>query len=301
MYDTVLEENKSSFRFAVPPYIGISNMDIPLQVNACGFQQPKTMEIGCNRPTGVDDYLLIYIYEGSGFYFIDGKKTLVQAGHILLFTPNTPQIIQYLPKLKSTTFWVHFTGSYVNRLLDQCRIKSQIIHVGSSPLLPNLYIDMANEIESKKGNFDLHCTARLIEIMVTISRLLADLRLSENAADAEALSPNNINAISKLFEEQYSKHWTVNSLAKLCSFTPNHFIASFKKQTGFTPIEFLYQIRIRKADELLSLTDLKIKDIAHLVGFENPLYFSRRYCESFGFPPSYRRQYFKDQDEYHGP
>lgn len=301
MYDTVLEENKSSYRLAIPPYIGICNMDVPLQVNACGFQQPKTIEIGCNRPTGLNDFLMIYIYEGSGFYILDGKKTLIQAGHILLFTPNTPQIIQYLPKLKSTTFWVHFTGSSVDRLLDQCQIKSQIIRIGSSPALASLYIDMAGEIEIKKTNFDLLCNARLFEIMVTISRLLADLRLSENTDEVDVISPSNISTISKLFKEQYNKHWTVNSLAKLCSFTPNHFIASFKKQTGFTPIEFLYQIRIRKADELLSLTDLKIKDIAHLVGFENPLYFSRRYCESFGFPPSYRRQYFKDQDEYHGP
>ena len=299
MYNLILDENKSAYRSATPPYIGISNLEIPLQVNACGFQQPKTIEIGCNRPSGLSDYLMIYIFEGSGFFDIDGKKMLIQAGHVLLFPPNTPQIIQYMPKLKSTTCWVHFTGSHAARFLDQCRIKPLITRVGSSPALANLYVDMAREIETKKDHFDLVGIARLFEILVTISRLATDLQVSANAEQEDLVERNNINSITKLFEKQYNRHWTVNELAKLCSFTPNHFIASFKKQTGFTPMDFLYQIRIRKADEFLSLTDLKIKDIAHLVGFENPLYFSRRYCESFGFPPSYRRQFFKDQDEDH--
>lgn len=300
MYNLILDENKSAYRTAAPPYIGISNVEIPLQVNACGFQQPKTIEIGCNRPAGLNDHLMIYIYEGSGFFDIDGKKTLVQAGHVLLFPPNTPQIIQYMPKLKSTTFWVHFTGSFVSKLLDQCHINPLLTRVGSSPVLANLYVDMARELETKKDHFDLLGIARLFEIVVTISRLATDLQISANAEQGEQTEPNSINSVTKLFEKQYNRHWTVNELARLCSFTPNHFIASFKKQTGFTPMDYLYQIRIRKADELLSLTDLKIKDIAHLVGFENPLYFSRRYCESFGFPPSYRRQFFKDQDEVHG-
>lgn len=300
MYNLILDENKSAYRSLSPPYIGISNQEIPLQVNACGFQQPKTIEIGCNRPIGLADYLMIYMFEGSGFFHIDGKKTLVQAGHVLLFPPNTPQIIHYMPKLKSTTFWVHFTGSFAGRLLEQCQIQSPTTRVGSSPVLANLYVDMTREIESKKDHYDLLGVARLFEIAVTISRLATELQISENPERQDLIEPNTISSMTKLFEKQYNRHWTVNELARLCSFTPNHFIASFKKQTGFTPMDYLYQIRIRKADELLSLTDLKIKDIAHLVGFENPLYFSRRYCESFGFPPSYRRRFFKDQDEDHG-
>lgn len=50
----IIEEHRYAYLFATPPYLGITNHRVFLQVNACGNQQPRTMVIGCNRPHGLN-------------------------------------------------------------------------------------------------------------------------------------------------------------------------------------------------------------------------------------------------------
>lgn len=53
------------------------------------------------------------------------------------------------------------------------------------------------------------------------------------------------------------------------------FIRSFKQYTGMPPRKYLTSIRVKKAQELLESTDYGIGEIGSIVGYDNPLYFSR--------------------------
>ena len=64
----------------------------------------------------------------------------------------------------------------------------------------------------------------------------------------------------------------------------------FKKISGFTIMSYLDSIRITRAKELLESTDLKISNIASLVGIPDPHYFSKKYRKKEGIPPSQVRK-----------
>ena len=69
------------------------------------------------------------------------------------------------------------------------------------------------------------------------------------------------------------------------------FIRCFKRYMGVTPMQYLISIRMNRAKELLRNTDYSIQEISSLVGYENPLYFSRLFQRQTGRPPSvYRRE-----------
>lgn len=62
--------------------------------------------------------------------------------------------------------------------------------------------------------------------------------------------------------------------------------------TGSTPSEFLRNIRLRHAEQLLRESQLTVSEVAYRVGFNNPRYFSKHFTEMFGMPPS---QYVKEK------
>lgn len=65
----------------------------------------------------------------------------------------------------------------------------------------------------------------------------------------------------------------------------NYFSSLFKKETGKNFIDFLTEIRIEKAKELLRRMDLKIYDICREVGYYSPKHFSRLFKQTVGMTP----------------
>ena len=65
----------------------------------------------------------------------------------------------------------------------------------------------------------------------------------------------------------------------------------FKQQTGISPAQFQNSIRINRAQDLLSSTDLSVSEIAAQTGFDTVYYFSRHFKKSTGLTPkAYRAQ-----------
>jgi DNA-binding response OmpR family regulator len=59
-----------------------------------------------------------------------------------------------------------------------------------------------------------------------------------------------------------------------------------KELTDLAPNEFIRTIRLKKSAELLKTKKYNVSEVTNLVGFNDPLYFSRCFKKQFGFPPS---------------
>jgi len=68
---------------------------------------------------------------------------------------------------------------------------------------------------------------------------------------------------------------------------------SFKNITGEKYVDYLTRIRMKKAAEkLVDYAELKVTEIAEMVGFENPFYFMKRFKQFFDCTPSeYRKEH----------
>ena len=71
------------------------------------------------------------------------------------------------------------------------------------------------------------------------------------------------------------------------------FIRNFKEYTGSTPAQYLLSLRISNAQTLLESTSYNITEIANIVGYDNPLYFSRIFKKQIGMSPSEFRKQLK--------
>ena len=64
----------------------------------------------------------------------------------------------------------------------------------------------------------------------------------------------------------------------------------FKEKTGMSPIRYFLHMKVQKACELIELSNLKLNEVANILGFEEPAYFTRIFTNVMGMTPSqYRR------------
>lgn len=83
------------------------------------------------------------------------------------------------------------------------------------------------------------------------------------------------------------KHFTVQDLAAKARMTPVSFARAFKKKTGIPPKEYVLDIKLKKAKELIVQNKgINIKDVALQIGIQDEFYFSRLFKKREGISPS---------------
>lgn len=86
---------------------------------------------------------------------------------------------------------------------------------------------------------------------------------------------------------------TVEEVAKEIYLSPNYIRTIFKEKTGKTILEYLTEYRMEKATELLRDKQYKVKQVGHLVGYDNESYFCATFLKTHGFSPSeYRKKFY---------
>lgn len=95
----------------------------------------------------------------------------------------------------------------------------------------------------------------------------------------------------KFINENFSEPLTLESLAEKFNFSPKYISNLIKKKVGCSFLDYLTNLRIKKAVELLTKTDLSIKAIALSVGYEDRQYFHRIFKKKTGKTPAqYRKE-----------
>ena len=78
--------------------------------------------------------------------------------------------------------------------------------------------------------------------------------------------------------------------------SPYYFSKLFKAETGTTFVEYLTNLRMERAQELLKDEGLSIKEICASVGYADPNYFSRTFKKNVGVTPTVYREGSKNEE-----
>ncbi|WP_168118729.1 AraC family transcriptional regulator [Paenibacillus sp. HB172176] len=97
--------------------------------------------------------------------------------------------------------------------------------------------------------------------------------------------PQAIKDAIQYMEQFYASPIAHRELAGVAGMSPSHFSYMFRKQTGLRPTDYMTDIRIRHAKNLLQQEGMNVRNTALEVGFEDEYYFSRRFKQRLGIAP----------------
>lgn len=263
----------------------------PLIVGSCGTYRLLTKaKLPTYRPRGRIDYQLIYINSGKAHFHFDNieNETIVNAGNMVLFRPKELQKYEYYGKDKTEVYWVHFTGGDVKNILRKYGIKDDMrtFFVGTSLEYERIFKRMISELQRCQEDYEEILTLLMRHILIAIHReLQKERKLSDIYLD------NEMDMAAQYFNDNYSADINIEEYAQSRGMSISWFIRNFKKFTGTTPMQYILSIRIANAQLLLETTQYSVSEISRIVGYENPLYFSRLFHKTRGFSPSeYRKK-----------
>jgi transcriptional regulator GlxA family with amidase domain len=103
---------------------------------------------------------------------------------------------------------------------------------------------------------------------------------------------DTVRASQHLIHAEAATLHGVADLADKAGMTPRTFLRRFSAATGFTPVEYLQQVRIAKAREALERSLTPVDRIAWDVGYADPAAFRKLFQKLTGMPPAAYRQQF---------
>ena len=259
-----------------------------LTVSSCGIYQVFSgPTVLTERPKGRTDWQLLYVESGEVSLVLNNSTQIVPKGSIILFAPNQPQYYYYHKAHKPIIYWVHFSGRDVERILSHYKILTTqtVFYIGHCLNLPTLFRQIINELQLRNEKYEEMTVYKLNEILLYINRALNSSTVTDN--DTSTL----IKSAKVYFNENYNQEINIKSYASSLNMTPCWFIQKFKELTGVTPTQYILNVRITTAQNLLRHSKYNVSEAATAVGYTNTFYFSRLFTKHVGISPSeYKRQ-----------
>ena len=259
----------------------VVNTRYDIAVNSCGrYELVKLKLFKTHRIGGRDDFQILYVAKGVGTFTINGEEQVFEEGTIVLYLPGEDQYYYYTNETSPIIYWLHFSGHNALKLLEENgMLNDRNFFVGIKIDLSTIFDKIIVELQFGKGKFFEMCNLYTKELVTLCSRYAIESThpfYTKNKVLDKAIKYFNENFNTAISIKEYANDFNIS-----CCW----FIRSFKNYTGTTPIQYVTNIRINKAKNLLQDDSLTIGEIGNLIGYQNPLYFSRIFKKNVGLAP----------------
>jgi len=265
----------------------VVNTQYDIAINSCGrYELIKRKQFKTNRAGGREDFQLLYVSNGKVIFTFNGEENVVDEGTIVLYLPGEDQYYYYNNETSPVIYWLHFSGFNALKLLEENSLSNgSIFFVGIKNDLSLIFDKIIKELQLAQGNYFELCNLYIKELITLCSRYLIE-------TNSPSYKHNKIlDEAIEYFNKNFNTAINIKEYANSCNISCCWFIRSFKNYIGTTPIQYITNIRINKAKNLLHSSCFTIGEIANLIGYQNPLYLSRIFKKIVGLAPmNYRRK-----------
>jgi AraC-like DNA-binding protein len=240
------------------------------------------------RPKGAGQAILIYCVAGKGWVQMGEKRYAVGQDSIIVIPAEMAHSYGAVEDDPWSIYWMHFTGGMANVFAATLSLQGSAYHraISYSEERVRLFDGIYSILESGYS-FD-----NLVYVNMSLWQLLASFGYPDIfQVPMKQEQKDAIDQVIDFMKKNLDRILHLKEMASFLNISQPHFSAIFKKKTGFPPLEYFNHIKIQKACQHLRFTDEPVKEIAHILGFEDPYYFSRLFTKIMGISPvHYRRR-----------
>lgn len=146
-------------------------------------------------------------------------------------------------------------------------------------------LEIVEEMGKKEEGYEAYVKGLLMQLFTLLYRKYRKKSPSpSNTANLKRLEP-----VLAHMMQNYGEQISLNKMGSLSGISGKRLCTLFTETLGVSPIQYLTTIRMNKAEALLKTTSLSIGEIAKMTGYDDSLYFSRRYRQNKGLSPTESR------------
>ncbi|MDF2716328.1 MAG: transcriptional regulator, AraC family [Paenibacillus sp.] len=248
-------------------------------------QTPPLHQVG---PHVLDYHLVHLIVSGKGSFTSRGERRELKAGDCFFIFPG--ELSGYLSdEAEPWSYrWIGFRGKEADVLLGELGITpdAPVADLSGMRRLQALFGRTQTTLRAGRAGCDLRAGAYLRLIFAEIADRAAashPLEAGEHPADAEL--KRRIELAVRWLTLQYHRPVSIGELAKETGYHRAYLSRMFKKETGWSPAQYLLKLRMERA-VLLLREPLTVSQVAASVGFADPFHFSKQFKKWHGYSPT---------------
>ena len=249
---------------------------------------PKALYHYCQRPQGCVDNILFYCVQGKGYYTLDGHTFTLNPNQYVI-VPATDKPLVYWSDTEDpwSIYWVHFTSD----ALQAFNRAYHIVPEQGPQYIPHNEKGIRIWEEMYENLSRGYSPENLMNTNLCLYHLIATFVFSQQQ-NQNSSSPEKaiIRETIDYMKNNLDKTIRIEDFADLNKYSVSHFSKLFRLTTGMSPIEYFIHLKIQKACQLLYTEDSRVKQIAALLGYDDPYYFSRLFKKYMNTSPeTYRK------------
>ena len=253
-----------------------------LLVTGAGFF-PKAAGPLRRQEAGAGQLALLYCVKGGGWCELNGRRHAVREGDLLVLPPQTPHVCGGNAANPWTIHLAEAGGALVPEYLAELGASPEhpVVWVGEDLQLVFLF----NELLTCLGRgFTFLQLLHASQALGYLLSLMIRHRRERSPGAAESLQ--KVARCIIYMSEHLDQPLKVSALSAMANLSAAHFTAQFKEQTGSSPRDYLHLVRMHRACQWLTGTELSLKDIAARLGYQDQFHFSRKFKAFSGISPS---------------
>jgi AraC-like DNA-binding protein/mannose-6-phosphate isomerase-like protein (cupin superfamily) len=233
---------------------------------------------------------LFYIVGGKGQFLIQDQLYPVNANNLVIINPNVPHTEVSLNAQPLEYIVLGIEGVELASS-EQSNGRFSMLDHFESVEISGCLRNILREMELKSTGYEDVCQAYM-EILII--RLMRSTALSVPAQPQQISANRQCAAVKRYIDQHFKETLTLDQLAEEAHMNKFYLSHAFKQEFGVSPINYLISCRIEESKYLLAETDLSISQIAQLLNFSSPSYFSQVFRRTQGVSPVEFRQSTKN-------
>ena len=266
-------------------------------IREVGIKKNVSIQLNSLPDSTADTIRIYYIIDGKFEWRIHEQPYLLYPGDTALILPgqkfgSTKGFLEI-----GSFLWIHIYvetfengkmlfGKWSGLSENERHTISKILLQNKPVVLPRIgevnrvFLSLQNELLSHELGYCTRVNQLLDELLIMITRQLT--KQSNPGRDF----PKAFLRLEQKLRENLSHQWTVEEMAAMVGMGTTLFNEKVKSFSGFSPLNYLINIRISEATRLLKKPEMNVTDIALDTGFYSSQHFSTTFKKLTGYTPS---------------
>lgn len=231
-----------------------------------------------------DSYIVHYVHEGYGTVYMGDREYPLGEGQGFLILPDT--VIHYEADAEEpwTYSWFGFRGVQAKAFMQRAQLSEEhpVFTAHDKNMMAALYEEMLQAGTSSVAGGDVLHQSLLYRLMAA---LIASSPIKEEENPLLSTKETYIRQAVQFMENRYSQRTSILDIAHAVGLDRTYLSGLFKERYGKSLQAFFLEYRMNRAAELLRNPMLSVSEVAHSVGYTDPLLFSKMFKRVTGVSP----------------
>lgn len=227
---------------------------------------------------------LHYVREGKTLLHLNQKEIWAEKGNLVIANSNDLHAGYCDGSHMEVLVMIFEMEAFSKELSDKNVIFQSLIE--KDKVIDNIMSEIYREYSSQRIGYRLVCKGELLRLIAHLVREYTVEFLTERESDRRKKQLERLNLVLDYIQSNYTRQIGNGELADVLHLSEDRFNHLFKESMGMAPLQYINEVRIKKAMNLLKKKEGTVAEIADSVGFSDYNHFGRQFRRYYGCTPS---------------